>query len=90
MEVTRVEIVMRADQIGAGNTFKYIPECSEGYMEFLVLGSNSCLKVFRKSNGHRVDQGTHVLVYNIVAKCWGIVPAATMVIATVAEMIING
>ena len=90
MEVTRVEIIVRADQIGDGNTFKYIPAGSTQYSEFIVIGSNRCFEVFRKSDGHRVDKGTHVLVYNIGAQTWGIVPVGEQVIATVAELIING
>jgi hypothetical protein len=90
MQVTRVETVVRADQVAAGDTFKYIPKSQKDFNDFLVIGNNGRFSVANVTSQKRVDQGTHVLVYNIGAKCWGIVPADTQVIATVAELVING
>jgi hypothetical protein len=90
MQVTRVEIIVRADQVGEGNTFKYIPNGQESFQDFLVIGKNSCFVVYRNKTDQRVDDDDYVMVYNINAECWGIVPAAQTVIATVAELVING
>lgn len=90
MKVTPINTVVRADQIKAGDTFKYIPKCADDYMDFLVIGSNSCFRVLKNIGLERVDGVGKVMVYNIGAKCWGVVPAATKVIPTNAELLLNG
>lgn len=90
MKVTRVEIRVRADKVGNNNTFKYIPANDKKFSDFLVIGSNSCFHVIKSGDGGFVDTEDYVMVYNIGAQCWGVVPADTKVIATVAEMTISG
>lgn len=79
-----------AGKVTPGNTFKYVPEDSGYYSDFLVMQRNNRFRLLNNTGIERRDTDKDVLVYNIGTKCFGVVPANQQVILTEAELIING
>jgi hypothetical protein len=89
MKVNRKPVKIRAGMIGAGNTFSHVDNDGvDG--DFIVMKRNSCFRILKGCGMERADGSENVLLYNVGAKCFGMLPADTLVIPTNAELTING
>jgi hypothetical protein len=89
MKINRKPTEIRAGVIGDGNTFEY--KDKDGVVgDFIVMKRNSCFRILNNIGSVRIDGSENVLLYNVGAKCFGMLPADTLVIPTDAELTING
>jgi hypothetical protein len=89
MKVTRKPTTVKAGDINVGDTFRYTD--ADGTVgEFIRMKKNACFNITFRSSRKRADGVGDMLIYNIIAKCFGTLNIDADVTPTDSEIVING